>query len=1151
MSKSPAAIVDLFRTPGRFMRSVQLDRDFVDPIALDNYVVTPQVRDALARIIEGLQPTSGRRAWRVTGDYGIGKSSFALALAHHLEGTVAIPGLTKRSSKIPDFWPILLTGSRKSLLPAIAQGIAQSLRQRFSADRRRRSLAALADEAEAAHASGKSEDVMRVLENVRELADADGAGVLLIIDELGKLLEFAAQHPDSEDVFVLQRLAEMAARSAARPFLVLGLLHQGFQAYAERLPSLAKHEWEKVAGRFEEIVFNQPLSHVAALISGSLNVDTKSIGEPIRQAARSVSNAATATGWLSDAESYAINAAKIYPLHPTVIPALVRFFARFGQNERSLFGFLLSSEPFGLQAFALKPPSSKTWYDLSDFYDYVRTSFGHCLAGASYRNQWLRILATIDAAAELDELELRILKAIALLNLLDADDLLPTEKTIPAAFSPIDTGEILKALSHLKKSGLLFRRGPAFRLWPNGSVGLDNAVENAARTMGPVETVAMGLDQYLDRDPILARRHYLKSGTLRYFELRYANATSLSTALQKPTDADGIVIIALADTNQERDRALIEVAKSPFSERTDIVVGIVQPLLGLAPELHDVRCWQWVADHTPELSDDPYAAAEVGRQLASARSSLAARLASYVGLRNGTATGVAWFCSGKPVSPPARGGLSALLSTICDEMFDQSPLIANELLNRNILSSPAAAARMRLIEGIFSANDKAFVGIDPVKSPPERSMYLSVLQKGAIHLPQDDQFILVEPKENDPLRLQPAMARIIDLIESARGNRVSVTTIFDELRQAPYGVRAGVLPLLLAIILCTRSHELAVYDQGTFLHRFGPADFLRLTKAPDAFEIQHCRVAGVRLAVFNGLAAAFARDAKSRRVDLLDVVKPLCQFAAQLPDYTRRTSLLSQEAIAVRDGLLSAREPATMLFRDLPLACGVAAFSLDEPADDARAKEFVTRLHSVIGELRAAYPALLNTIISRVTEALGEDRKNFDRAKLASRAARVSLAAREPRLRTFALRLRDPGLSDEAWAEALASFIIAKPPARWLAADEARFTDNVSMLAELFHKVEATAFHDKAVQPAVEAMRLNLTRGDGVDLVRVIDGDPESDELSKEVEALRGRLPQSKSLRLQMLAKLLWNELHTPNEVEIADAVLADITKFGGDSDQR
>ena len=42
----------------------------------------------------------------------------------------------------------------------------------------------------------------------------------------------------------------------------------------------------------------------------------------------------------------------LYPLHPTLIPALSKFFRRFGQNERSLFSFILSSEPFALQDFA-------------------------------------------------------------------------------------------------------------------------------------------------------------------------------------------------------------------------------------------------------------------------------------------------------------------------------------------------------------------------------------------------------------------------------------------------------------------------------------------------------------------------------------------------------------------------------------------------------------------------------------------------------------------------------------------------------------------------------------------------------------------------------------------------------------------------------
>jgi hypothetical protein len=216
--------------------------------------------------------------------------------------------------------------------------------------------------------------VLCLIDDIRDHAAADGAGLLLIVDELGKFLEYAAQHPDREDVFVLQRIAELAARSADRPFLVLALRHQGFQAYAERLPSAVKHEWEKVAGRFDEIVFNQPLAHAAALVVGSLNIDTAGLPVPVRAAAQIVSAEAEGTGWLNGAGANAIDASTLYPLHPAVIPVLIRFFARFGQNERWLFVFLLSSKPFGLQAFASRSPGPDVWYGLAEFYDYVRAA---------------------------------------------------------------------------------------------------------------------------------------------------------------------------------------------------------------------------------------------------------------------------------------------------------------------------------------------------------------------------------------------------------------------------------------------------------------------------------------------------------------------------------------------------------------------------------------------------------------------------------------------------------------------------------------------------------------------------------------------------------------------------------------------------------
>ena len=290
---------------------------------------------------------------------------------------------------------------------------------------------------------------------------------------------------------------------------------------------------------------------------------------------------------------------------------------------------------------------------------------------------------------------------------------------------------------------------------------------------------------------------------------------------------------------------------------------------------------------------------------------------------------------------------------------------------------------------------------------------------------------------------------------------------------------------------------------------------------------------GFRLEVFNQLAVSLARKVNARHPDILDVVQPLCHFAAQLPDYTRRTTALSTVAINVRHALLTAREPVTLLFSDLPQACGFPPFSPQEQSDEGRVNGFVSLFRDALGELRQAYPALLTRIIERVSQAAGEDHSAFDRVHLATRAACVSLAAREPRLRTFALRLRDPGLSDHAWAEALSSFVVSKPPARWASGDEARFCEEIAALAELFQKVEAAAFGAGGEAPALSAVRLNLTRGDGIDLVRIIEPRTEdSPGIQASLGGFEKMLPQDRHTRLDVLTRLLWNELSASDSID-------------------
>lgn len=1137
--KHTQMIRDVLKTPDRFLRSTNLERDFEDPRALESYTMTPFIANAFRQIVAGAASGSGRRAWRITGDYGVGKSSFALFVSQYLahQRSRWMTSLLKevggeRLPRTKPMIPVLVTGDREGLVRAIARAIGSAFSCRTG--RRSKACAALIDLASKVAKSGSNNDFGSLLDATSDLADSEGAGMLVVLDEMGKFLEHAAGQPDKEDIFILQQLAERAARSGAKPFLFVGLLHQGFHAYAERLPHAQRHEWDKVAGRFEEIVFDQPLAHTSLLAARALGVDATALSRAVAAESRELSTATVAAGWPSRSRSG--EAASLYPLHPMVLPVLVRFFGRFGQNERSLFGFLLSNEPSGVLSFAERPSQTGAWYRLSDFFDYVRATFGHRLAGESYRSSWLRLIELVDRLHEVGPLELDVVKTVAVLNLLDADDLVATEDAIAAALLPWRDADIGRVLRDLVKRGVLFKRGQigGYRLWSASSVNLDAALSDAARAIGDTGALAEQLVPHLDMRPIAARAHYLKFGTLRYFDVNYAPVASLHSALEESFEADGRVVVALPENEAERKLA---VAAGRGLQRDGVILIVPETLAGLAAELREIKLWRFVIGNTPELADDPFALAEAERQSKRCSENLASKLETLVGLRSSLRDSTAVYHTGSIVKFARDRRLATFVSSVCDDVYTDSPKIMNELLNRNSLGSAAAAARMKLIEGLYNSPGAPLLGIDETKSPPEKSMYLSVLLKGNVHRRSGERLFVEEPPaDDDPLRLRPSLSRLVERLEEAKGARVTAEDLMAELRRPPYGVRDGVAPLLLAIVLSTRSHEIALYENGTFIPKFGSADFLRLSKQPSSFECQLCRIVGVRADVFRRLLEVYSSPSSGRSSALLDVVTPLCRFVAELQEYTRRSADLSPAAIAVREALLKSTDPSALLFSELPRACGIEPFEYGTDRDQSRIEEFVSRLRSATEELHDAYTKLMAKIKADVAKNLGAGDVSFDRAHLAGRAARVALAAREPRLRSFSNKLRDLGIAEEPWMEALAAVVMNKPPARWTGSDLANWTNEIAVLGETFLRVEATAF-GTGPEPRRTAVRIGLTRADGREIARVIETRPELEEdVARAVTEIDRVLSSSKADRLAVLYRMLWEDLGGADEDSEDDA---------------
>lgn len=1096
-----APFASILRIQPRHLRSVQLDRDFGDEGSTSHYVVTPFALSTLRRLAEGFREGSTARAWRLTGDYGTGKSSLALVLSRVAWGfDGGMPEVLQGLRSDVRLQPVLVIGDREPIGASVMRAL-RSVVVAHRLDDRRKSLARLLD-----MPSPAPGDVVGAIDRVADAIRAKGLadGVLLILDELGKNLEHAVRVPQSEDVYLLQRLAESAARSGARPLMVVAILHQAVATYAATLPSSDRREWEKVAGRFEEVVFAPPIEQSATLVAAALDVDRQALPPPLSREAEAAMAAALDAGWYGAGAPRAALvdlAGALLPLDPFTLPVLSRVLRRYGQNERSLFSFLSSAEPFGLMAHAAMPLGAARPYRLHDLYDYVAANLLNLIEHGVHATRWQVIDAVVRSASVGSDADLEMLKTIGVLNLLDDPSLPATEDVVAfavAGASEAGRRAVRGSIARFRdEARMVYPRGSirGLSLWPNTSVDLVAAFEQGLAATASAGVVP-SLLPLLPKDPLVARRHYVETGALRHFERVYATVQDIAAAVDRDLGSgaqapDGRIVIVLAENARERVEALDEARRLAGGMGKTVLLAVPAPVGELAPLIEDVRTWRWVRENVTELAGDRIARQEVERQVAMSDDRLGRALASLTEFRGGGGA-TEWFHGGGGVELRDGRAVVSYLSVVCDAAFDLSPIVRNELINRRTLSTAAARARYILLEALSTNAGVADLGIGDAGTPPERAMYLSILKPGGVHAERDGGWSIDFPAEGaDPLRLRPALVAIDEALRDAGDARVPYEDLVTLLRGGRYGIRDGLAPLFIAIYLASRWHHTAVYEDGSYLDQVGGPEFNRLTKEPEHFELQHCAIEGVRAEVFARLAAAIGVEVPETGLDLLDVVRPLTTFVARLPDHARRTRRLSAITVAVREALMSARDPKAMVFTDLPRACGLDPIAIGEEPSEVDVDCFMQRIKSAVRELRDAYASLLARLSSALAAGLEIDEVEPAQIRRIAglRAARVVAAVTEPELKTFLLRLADAALDDNAWMEALASTVARKPAERWADVDEAEFAHRLPQLAKRFRRVEAAAYDERtrsALPAGDEAYRIVVTAADGREVEEVL-----------------------------------------------------------------
>lgn len=1018
----------------RFGLSARLDSDLNGTPPLTGYVMQASVGKALATMTDGIRET-GRRAFTWTGPYGGGKSCAALLVASLVAGSKDQKALaesivgTETARSFAEAFPtrgkgwkaIALTGRRAPLLVDLVEACRISLG--WSKDK-------------VAEAVRDDRAFIAMLEAEAETR----SGLLIILDELGKSFEHAVA--EGGDIHILQDLAERASRSDGR-IVLIGILHQSFDQYADRLSRGSREEWAKVQGRFQNIPFVAQADEVAALLAHAIE------SKPPSGAADLAGAVAQAVSLRRpvDAESLGETLARAWPLHPITTLLLGPVSRqRFAQNERSVFGFLSSSEPHGFRSHleTTEIDAETVWFCPDQLWDYLVANLGSALSVGPDGSRMSLALDAIERAALRGTLHARLVKTAALIEffrngsgLAVADDFLSL--SVPGA----EAQEVTAALSDLTERAILIRqpRLGGYALFAGSDFDLEGAISRQIDVLSAEALI--DLPTRLGVGPIAAKRHYFKTGALRTFEVLVLFAQedagdivawaerAASKLAKRPRKAVGQLILLMPDLRTFDAAASVAAdALSVALEASGLVAAVA-----VSPDVHklgdhasELYALERIEQSHPQLEGDRIARREVAARRAQITDAVRRELSANLSKAE-------WWSLGHRADDLDGQPLSVVASDVAGQAFSSAPVLQSELLCRDRPSTSAMAGLRALAHAMVSKADVADLGIEGF--PAERGLYLTLLKPLGLHrADRHGAWGFHDPTSSgDGATLGPAWGLL------GTGRRQRLDALYDVWSARPYGIKRGVMPVLALAYILAHRNSLAVYLDGLYQATIDDIFVDRLMQSPKSVELHKVSRAKKDRELISRLAALLSTPENSVDPDALPVAAALFQRFQAVPQWAQRTVTLDDRTRKVRDIVLKANDPEALLFDDL---AGALA-DVPEPA---------AAIADALMRTEAAFPAMLQELTDTLALHLGVKDGQF--ADLGPRAITAAGVTADLRLDAFATRA-GAFASGDGDIEGLASLLVHRPPRNWTDREHKQAVFELRRLAVRFREAESFA----------------------------------------------------------------------------------------------
>jgi len=925
---------DILSIKTQFKRSTNITYD----TNCDSYILSTSPIQTLRRIL--VSNTSNSIA--ITGPFGSGKSSFLIFLESLLvkndKSELCIEKLKEKDRVTYKQYQQFLGCSKKGFYSLKMVGEHQAFKQIF--------VNTLNENNELAESiqfiqNNKGYSFTSLLKQInKEVKGLGYAGLIIVVDELGKMIEYASERYLESDIHALQDLAEFVNKHEYMRLVVA--LHKSFKGYVLNTTNLSFTEWDKIQGRFDSIIFQDDFYELMHVFEQAIYIKPNELIDEVTNNIVSIYRDYKKHVKHKQIPINESSLAKLVPIHPFSSLALFHIFSKYFQNQRSIFSFLSAQEPFSFQQFIDKDINKNSLYTLDWLFDYINYLLNAYTVNMVDRESWILANEYLDRANILTLMQKKIIKSIALISSFGLEHLIQLDiKSFELLF--FEKNEVHKEIKELESKGIiLFKRGTnAYALIEETTININEEMTTIINNQVKVD-YAQEINQIIKYDRILAKRFVIETGTAKFFAKKF-----IDTEIAKSLDLKHTLVYVSAELSEKN---IID-----GSSNNKNCVYIKLPLSNQLKRLID----QSIAINVLLKRKDVLLKQRVVKLLQGMLNDNKNQIDKILDFKD-----TLYFCGQR--SQYSSELLQQKTSTILQNSYPRMPIIINDLVNPIQKETNVPIGMKQLFEHMINHEHSEKLNIE--KLPPQMAIYLSVLKQSGLHQKKLGKWSFSEPNSNN---FSSLWQELFKLIKS--NNRISVDKLINRFCLEPFGLNDYAAKFVIFLFFIINESNLHFFRERTYQFDFDIDQLMDIWKNSQLYEVEWYELTANEEMIFTKYLNIFDQfiDTNYSKRNIKTIFQKLFVKLNSLPKFCHQTKLLSMQAISLRSSIFISKDPHTVFFKVFPKALGY------KQLDESNIDNFISEFKQTFNEIVFIYKKMLQEIEGIVVEAFELSNRHY------------------------------------------------------------------------------------------------------------------------------------------------------------------------------